>query len=473
MRTTRTLRDPRRVSLRRALSICFPGALVLAFFSFAGGLASCASENDDQRFAEEDSSVDAAPDTTAAAETSTDASIVDAAPTPRDAGTSDAAPRPVECTSQPCATSLVTTLGTSTMGGFCALLDDGTVACWGQGTSAQLGRGATVGLADSPTPQRVVGLTNAVYLDHTCAIDKDGSTWCWGLGSFLQSTTATTTRTPTPVQVPIPPARMVSVRATTASDVAVGCAVVDEGVLCWGMNRDGQVGSPEVGASATKTYPATDVPLPAGTTAASLKGLFVGNASFVLREDGTALSWGASPPLGRISSLFPDPHPRPVLLSGLTSIDVSNDNACATASGIAYCWGSPPLTVNDVASPLERALPEPVPTPEPVVQIATTSAGGNTTVPQRACAVGVSGDVYCWGNNASGQAGDGTKEWAFTPVKVKDLPAPAAQVKTTSRTTCALLTTGKIYCWGDNINGQLGNGLIRDPSVVPQEVLLP
>lgn len=466
MRITRTL-----LERQRALSALLPGVLVLSF-ACAGGLASCASDDHDVLLGEEELA-DAAPDTSEAPDTSTDAGVLDAAPSPRDAATSDAAPRPVECTSEPCATALVTTLGTGTTGGFCALLADGTVACWGQGTSAQLGRGASVALADSATPERVVGLTDIVYVNHTCAIDKDGSTWCWGLGSFLQSTTATTTRTPTPVKLPIPPARMVSVRATTTKDVAVGCAVVDTGILCWGMNSYGQVGPPEVGASATATYPPRDVPLPAGTTVASLKGLFVGNASFVLREDGTALSWGASPPLGRVSSLFPDPHPRPILLSGVSSIDVANDNACATASGIAYCWGSPPPTLTTIADPLERALPEPVPTPEPVVQIATTSAGGNTSVPQRGCAVGVSGDVYCWGNNANGQAGDGTKDWAFTPVKVRGLPAPASDVKTTSRSTCALLTTGKIYCWGDNANGQLGNGVIRDPSVVPQEVLLP
>ncbi|MDF2695652.1 MAG: hypothetical protein K0S65_4035 [Labilithrix sp.] len=466
MRTARTLLERRGAS--RALSVFLPGAVVLASFA----LASCASDDDDDVILGQEELADAAPDAIMAPETSTDAGA-DASPSPRDAAMSDAAARPVECTSQPCATALVTTLGTGTTGGFCALLEDGTVACWGQGTNAQLGRGADAGLADSPTPERVVGLMDVLYLDHTCAIDKDGSTWCWGLGPFLQSTTATTTRAPKPVKLPIPPARMVSVRATTTSDVAVGCAVVDTGVICWGMNRYGQVGPPEVGASPTATYPARDVPLPTGTTALSLKSLFVGNASFVLREDGTALSWGASPPLGRVSSLFPDPHPRPIALRGVSSIDVSNDNACAVAEGIAYCWGSPPLSLGTAVDPLERALPAPVATPEPVVQIATTSSVGNSSVPQRGCACGVSGDVYCWGNNASGQAGDGTKDWALTAVKVDGLPAPASQVKATSRSTCALLTNGKVYCWGDNTNGQLGNGQIREPSLVPQEVLLP
>jgi alpha-tubulin suppressor-like RCC1 family protein len=85
----------------------------------------------------------------------------------------------------------------------------------------------------------------------------------------------------------------------------------------------------------------------------------------------------------------------------------------------------------------------------------------------------VSGAVYCWGYNAGGQAGDGTKEHAYEAVKVVGLPAPASQVKTTPDATCALLTSGKVYCWGTNLYGQLGNGLLKDPSPVPQEVVIP
>jgi alpha-tubulin suppressor-like RCC1 family protein len=39
--------------------------------------------------------------------------------------------------------------------------------------------------------------------------------------------------------------------------------------------------------------------------------------------------------------------------------------------------------------------------------------------------------------------------------------------------TCALLTSGKIYCWGNNFYGQLGHGRIKGVSLVPQEVVLP
>ncbi|MBN9165073.1 MAG: RCC1 repeat-containing protein, partial [Myxococcales bacterium] len=76
-------------------------------------------------------------------------------------------------------------------------------------------------------------------------------------------------------------------------------------------------------------------------------------------------------------------------------------------------------------------------------------------------------------DNQGGQAGDGTKEYATAPVKVKGLPGPAAAVRTTTEATGALRTSGKVYCWGTNFYGQLGSGNIREPSLTPQEVVLP
>jgi len=162
---------------------------------------------------------------------------------------------------------------------------------------------------------------------------------------------------------------------------------------------------------------------------------------------------------------------------------VTSNSACATAGGIGYCWGASYEVVSGSQTNrprLDRALPQPVVAPEPLVGIATTriiiklvDAMLVVERPQRWCAVAASGAVYCWGYNASGQAGDGTKDHAFEAVMVKGLPAPAAQVRTMLDSTCALLTTGKIYCWGSNYYGQLGSGKLKVPSLVPQEVVLP
>lgn len=393
---------------------------------------------------------------------------VDAPPAVRDAAPVDAAPLSIVCNSPTCATALVTTLGE----GFCALLHDGTVLCWGENSDGQLGRGEDAARIDSATPARVVGLSDIVALDHACAIDEAGATWCWGTGPNLRDGAVTLTTELSPVKVPVPPATLVagSSRRYFAPE-ATYCAVVDGGVVCWGTNGDGQIAVPAPGDDPSAVRQPQVIALPPGP---AIRALFVGRASFVLREDGTVLSWGATPPLGRVSSLFPDPYPKPIVLTGVSSIDVAVESACAVANGVAYCWGKYDLASNDPLD-LHRALPEPVVTPEPVVQVATTTAvtANGFYDGQRGCACSISGAVYCWGHNAFGQAGDGTTTGTLAPVKVVGLPEPIAMVRTTPRATCALSTSGRIHCWGDNYYGQLGNGRLKVPSLVPKEILLP
>ncbi len=386
-----------------------------------------------------------------------------------DAGSFDGGPLPVVCASAPCATALVTTRGANASDrgeGFCALLNDGTVACWGAGSAGQLGRGADDGgIADSAMAERVPGLTKIVSLDHTCAVDEAGGVYCWGTGPFLQDPLVATTTERSPVKLALPPATQVGVGATT------GCAVIESGVVCWGSNARGQV-APLDSAPFSAVLAARNVELPPG---APVRQLVVGETSFAVRMDGTVVSWGANPPLGRESSLFPDPYPLAIGLTDVTTVDVADNNACTTRGGVGFCWGTvlPDPTAGFIhESRLERALPTPVPAPEPLVQIATTRTTDPTGA-RRWCACAAGGDVYCWGANASGQAGDGTLDHAHEPVKVAGLPAPAAAVRTTPNTTCALLTTGKVLCWGTNYYGQLGNGKISEVSLTPKEVMLP
>lgn len=394
-----------------------------------------------------------------------------------DAGPRELTPRSVVCTSARCALSLVRT--SLRAEGYCALLEGGTVACWGENEDGWLGRGDDAGAADSAIPAPVVGLSDIVKLNGTCAVDKSGSIWCWGLGPyFREGATLSTERVP--VRLPIP----------KATDVAVvpeaGCAVVDGGVLCWGLNKSGVVSASEpIGQSATELLSPRSVPLGSSSPirALVLSGGVGGGAAFALHEDGIVESWGANPAIGRISPLFPDPNPRPIALATVSSLDAmaslselnGEGHGCAAAGGVGYCWGVALLFHYGM---VDRALPEPIETPEPIVQISMAIGqlprDGNPELRQwlRWCAVGSSGSVYCWGYNANGQAGDGTKEFAPHPVKV-DLPGPAADVKVTRESTCALLTSGDVYCWGSNARGQLGNGRLKLALQHPERVLLP
>ena len=383
---------------------------------------------------------------------------VDASTPPEDAApaetsTPDAAPLaletlPVECTSPTCVVALVTARDES----FCALLKDGTVACWGANGAGQLGRGETS--AGSASAARVAGLTNVVTLGRTCAVDGSGEAWCWGMGPFLNGSNVTTE--PTPVKLDLPPVKKVSAYERTA------CAVADDGsVLCWGSNLTGQV-APGKAFAATPLHAPEARSLAAG---APLRDIAVNEATFIVREDGTAESWGSNVLLARASSLSPDPNPLTTSLGKITSIDVVENHGCAAANGNSYCWGT------DVGPD-----PRTVTTPEPIVQIATTKTvynGSAVVKPSRWCAVTPKGNVFCLGDNASGQAGDGTTDFAYRPVQVVGLPDRAAQVRTTNDATCVLLTTGDVYCFGNNYYGQLGNGVMRRSSIVPVKVTLP
>jgi alpha-tubulin suppressor-like RCC1 family protein len=79
--------------------------------------------------------------------------------------------------------------------------------------------------------------------------------------------------------------------------------------------------------------------------------------------------------------------------------------------------------------------------------------------------------VKCWGNNSSGQLGDGTTTQRNQPVQVVGLTNGVAAVGVGSNFSCALLTSGQVKCWGANDSGQLGTGPDRDPSSVPVSVL--
>lgn len=80
------------------------------------------------------------------------------------------------------------------------------------------------------------------------------------------------------------------------------------------------------------------------------------------------------------------------------------------------------------------------------------SAGG-----QHTCALTGSGRVFCWGNNGYGQLGDGTSTQRTTAVEVQGLPAAATAIALGQDFTCALLDGGLVYCWGEDVDGELGS----------------
>jgi|GEM_PF-1476627 len=79
------------------------------------------------------------------------------------------------------------------------------------------------------------------------------------------------------------------------------------------------------------------------------------------------------------------------------------------------------------------------------------------------CAVGSNGFVYCWGLNIEGQLGNGTSTSSSVPVRVTGL-TNVTDVVAGGAHSCALLANGTVRCWGSGQDGQLGNNLSTDSS---------
>ena len=103
--------------------------------------------------------------------------------------------------------------------------------------------------------------------------------------------------------------------------------------------------------------------------------------------------------------------------------------------------------------------------PHPTCTFSGVAASTSNT-----CGVTAHGRVWCWGDNSSGQLGTGMASRGFTAIaRVQGLPGPAAEAATGVGSSCARLTDGSAWCWGNNEQGQLGDGS-RIASLVPVKV---
>ncbi len=97
----------------------------------------------------------------------------------------------------------------------------------------------------------------------------------------------------------------------------------------------------------------------------------------------------------------------------------------------------------------------------PLEGIQQISAGGYTT-----CALTTEGGVKCWGENHFGELGNGTNQlYHTTAVDVEGLAIDIVAISAGASHVCAITVAGGLKCWGNNRDGQLGNGLYKDSSI--------
>ncbi|HEX7311876.1 MAG TPA: PASTA domain-containing protein [Gaiellaceae bacterium] len=333
-------------------------------------------------------------------------------------------------------------------GHACAITTAGGVKCWGANGSGQLGNGT---LDSSATPVDVSGLTSGVTAIaaggvHTCAVTGAGALKCWGDNYVGQLGDGTLANSSTPVQVS---GLTAGVTAVATGD-GYTCAVATSGVKCWGNNLFGQLGD--------GTHDGRSTPVDVSGLTTGVTVITAGTThACALTSGGAAKCWGGGWN-GQLGDGTGVGSPTPVavngLASGVTAIAAGIMHTCAiTSAGGAKCWGANFYgQVGDGTGGPGSTVAAPVDVAGLTSGVSAIAAGGDD-----ACAV-ASGAVKCWGTNTAGQLGDGTAGVRATPGDVAGLTGGAAAVAAGGTHACALTTGGAVKCWGDNLNGQLGDG---------------
>ncbi len=268
---------------------------------------------------------------------------------------------------------------------------------WGENGFGQLGNQTADWRGPHTIPSRVVGLNDVTLIaaggSHSLAATADRGLWAWGDNTYGQLGDGTTAARRMPVRVP----GLGQVAALAAGDRHSLALLPDGSVWAWGDNAAGQLGIDSLNGHLSP------LPIPGlGDVRAIAAGRL---QSLALASDGTVWTWGAYVPVQytRLSASQATTRRVPHRLDGLAGV-----------AGIA--------------------------------------AGD-----RHGLAMKSDGTVWAWGDNASGQLGDGTTADSGLPVRVSRLGAVVA-VAAGAEHSLALRADGSVWAWGADMVGQLGDG---------------
>ncbi len=400
----------------------------------------------------------------------------------------------------------------------CAILVDGRLKCWGDNFRGQLGLGDTTYRGDTPNdmgsalPAVPLGpgrsaTAVAVGHQHTCALLDNGSVKCWGAnfdGQLGQGPLSPTVVGDNPGEMggALPAVDLGDGATATAISVGVNtsCALLTGGdVKCWGNNDKGQLGQGDTvdrgSASGTMGDALLPVDLGDGRTATAISA--ASQHTCAVLDTGDVKCWGnndvgqlgipvlnpADSNVGNESGEMGDDLPTVELGSGRTATAVSvsgyvgQSYSCALLDDASVkCWGHnadgqlgqeddvarghQPEDMGDGLAPVDLG------TGRTAVAVVT---GWN-----HACALIDDDTLKCWGWNIAGQLGQGddddrgdAAEEMGDELLAIDLGTgrTVAAVAAGNSHTCAVLDDESIRCWGQNYYGELGIGVNDQESV--------
>jgi alpha-tubulin suppressor-like RCC1 family protein len=378
----------------------------------------------------------------------------------------------------------------------CALLDNGSVKCWGRNHVGQLGlgdtfdRGDTGGeMGDALPAVSLGGTATSIALGnyHACVVMDTTSVKCWGLnshGHLGQGDTENRGDTGGEMGDALPAMELGTGR--TAKSISAGhshsCAVLDNGtVKCWGRNLEGRLGYGDTdsrgdnGGEMGDALPAVEL-----GTGRTVKSIALGQSyTCAVLDNGSVKCWGQNlrgqlgygdtENRGDSGGEMGDALPAVELGTGRTaaSITAGGDHTCALLDNESVkCWGSNLFGQLGYGDPSTRggtmgdALP--------AVELGTGRTAKSIVAGDgHTCAVLDNGTVKCWGRSNYGQLGYGDELTRGDSGGEMGDALPAVELGT-GRTaqsisagdlhTCALLDDGSVRCWGRNHRGQLGYG---------------
>jgi alpha-tubulin suppressor-like RCC1 family protein len=298
----------------------------------------------------------------------------------------------------------------------CALLEGGAVACWGS-------------IAAQGTPTRIAGLPPLLQLtagaDYVCGLDADGQVWCFGANDKGQLGRGPSDLSTTPGKA------LTAVRFAQLSaggENTCGLALNHQDIYCWG------------GGQTTVTFMFTEQ--------IGVRGIAVSPNDLCYVTD-TFTECRSSPEYNNLELVIEDPAPTRIVSSAV------GDNSCAFfASGSLLCLGANEMGERGVGY---RGMSCPGPASSTEVTLGaqgTEAVVGGPWVDvavgwNHACGIEQGGAVHCWGGNDSGQLGIG--EDPFQPSPMHEVPiGPATKVVAGDSHTCALTVDGGVRCWGSN-----------------------
>jgi alpha-tubulin suppressor-like RCC1 family protein len=328
----------------------------------------------------------------------------------------------------------------------CALVE-GQGWCFGANVDGALGSGDVqthLSPARLATPAGFDEITAGE--NHTCGLEHGtAAIWCWGYNASGQLGLGDVTARAVPTRLPMP-ARAIAVAAGYNHTCAIAA---DRSLWCWGDNTEGQLGRSDAQGAPNALSPAR-----VGANADWL-GVSGGQGhTCAIEAPGSMWCWGRN----TRSETGADPSTIQLRTPTRTgafvdwkSLDVGQDASCAIRSdGSLWCWGDNQFgQLGSAPSSMAVVGPAQVGASADWAQISLDTFS--------ACALKIDHSLWCWGRNVEGQLGLGDTRDRYAPTQVGSLTAWTS-MSVGRFHACAGQADGRAWCMGENSSGQLGLG---------------